>query len=371
MFLGRFPTTQTETRSAPFHIVWRVYPLPDLTQMSSILSGIAALERRNLVSLSVEFMDDIVGTPYALMELVVTERETGRVKHIALDLYDRADRIIPAALQFADIYFKRQFGPETHVAARGACAKVVPAGLPLGGYTSRALRHVCIAILASLRSPLARRTQGGLAALLRQSYFDARLWATLPRPDASTLKNTDVKARHIVFQPRLWETTPGSRDQFDVANEERIALVQALRRAFPEERTTIGLLRSGTAAEIAPDLRLPEHVRAGRYLQQLRASLVAVNCVGLSGSVGWKLAEYLGAGNAIVSQPIEKQFLSPLVEGVHYLAYRSPEECVEQCRRLMADTTLSKRMSEVNRQYFLDWVSPPAHVMHLLKRAFA
>jgi hypothetical protein len=230
---------------------------------------------------------------------------------------------------------------------------------------------VCTAIVASLRSTKARRAQGGLAKLLRQSYYDARLWATLPRPDAATLQSTDVKERHIVFQPRLWDTEPGSRDQFDVANEDRIALVQALRRAFPNERATIGLLRSGTAAEMAPDLRLPEHVRAGRYLQQLRASVVAVNCVGLSGSVGWKLAEYLAAGNAIVSQPLEKQFLSPLVDGVHYLSYQSPEECVEQCRRLMTDRALSRRMSEVNRQYFLDWVSPPAHVMHLLKRAFA
>jgi hypothetical protein len=169
----------------------------------------------------------------------------------------------------------------------------------------------------------------------------------------------------------LWATSAGSHDQFDVANEDRIAVVRALRRAFPHECTTVGLVHNQTAVDRAPDLLLQEHVTTAKYYEQLHSSLVGVNCAGLSGSVGWKLAEYLAAGNAIVSHPIDKQFLAPLVEGVHYLAYRSPEECVEQCRRLISDEAMSRRMSDVNKQYFLEWVTPTAHVMHLLKRAFA
>jgi len=347
-----------------------VYPHLDLIQMSGLLSGIAALEARNVVSLSVEFVSTVADTPYALMELAVTERKTGTTRNIVLDFYDRADRIVPDALRFADIYFKRQFGPETRSAAGLSNAeKIEPMGLTIAGYSARVLRHVCFAIVASLRSKEARRARGAMAHLLRRAFDEARLWTTSPAPDAALLRETDNKHGRIVFQPRLWPTTPGSRDQFDVANEDRIATVQALRTAFPDERA-IGLLPTDTATQMAPDLVLAERVTTSQYHQQLRSSLVAVNCLGLSGSVGWKFAEYLAAGNSVVSQPIEKQLLAPVVEGVHYLAYRTPEECVALCRRLMSDDALSGRMREVNRQYFLDWVNPPAHMAHLLKRAF-
>src|SRR5215471_5638038 len=117
MFLGRVPATHAETSTAPFHIVWRVYPYLDLQQISGILSGIAALDRSNTISLSVEFVCGAGDTIRPLMELVVTERKTGRVRNVVLDFYDRADRVVPDALSFSDIYFKRQFGPETQTAA--------------------------------------------------------------------------------------------------------------------------------------------------------------------------------------------------------------------------------------------------------------
>lgn len=369
MFLSRSPT-RSETFSAPFHLVWRVYPCLDLIQMSGILSGIAALERRGAVSLEIEFVATAVSRSYPVMEFVVTERKLRRTRHIVLDFYDRADVIAPAALQFADIYFKRQFGAETQAAAGVAARKIVPLGLTVAGYTRATLRHVCFAILGSLRSADARHAGGGLSDVFRRAFSEARLWKALPPPDAAMLRDSDVKAPRIVFQPRLWPTTPGSGDQFDVANEDRIAMVRALKQAFPHERA-VGLLRSETASTMAPDLLLPEHVTTERYYQQLRSSLVAVNCVGLSGSVGWKFAEYLAAGNAVVSPPIDKELLDPVVEGVHYLACHDPQECAALCRRLVSDDAMSRRMGDVNRRYFRESVNPPAHLSRLLSAAFA
>jgi hypothetical protein len=372
MFFDRFQAPQNaEMSSAPFHVVWRVYPHLDLVQMSAMLSGIAMLERRKVISLSVEFMSEVVEGPYAALELVVTERRTGNTRKVVVDFYDRADKILPQALEFSDIYFKRQLGPETRVAARGTHAeKIAPAGLTIAGFSGSALRHVCIAILGSLRASQARRSWDA-ADLLRRAYAELRLWATSLPPDAARLRDTDVKRRHIVFQPRLWDTVPGSGDDFDVANQERIAIVRALRRVFPDQDDTIGLLHSEIATAMARDLLLRRNVTTGTYYKQLRHSLVAVNCTGLSGSVGWKFGEYLAAGTAVVSQPIEKELLSPVVEGVHYLAYRDPDECAALCHRLVSDNTMSSRMCEANRQYFMEWVNPPAHLMHLFRLAFA
>ena len=358
-------------KRAPFHIVWRVYPHLDLPALSGPLSGIAELERRNMITTSVEFMNAVVDPSYAVMELVVTERSTGAVRNVVFDLYDRGDRIVPSALQFSDIYFKRQFGPETLVTARNlSTRKIVPMGPTTFGYSRGTLRLVCTAVLASLRSGEARRQRGAMADVLGRAFREVQSWTRSQRPDAPLLRDTDVKIPRIVFQPRLWSTTPGSGDQFDVANVDRIATVRALREAFPNEQA-VGLLPLAPAAELAPDVMLSKNVPLAKYYRQLRTSVLAVNCAGLSGSIGWKFCEYLAAGNAIVSPPIEKEFLAPIVEGVHYLKYDSATECVEACRRLLSDSAMTARMSELNRQYFLDWVNPPAHLTHLLRRAFA
>jgi hypothetical protein len=362
--------SKAEADIAPFHIMWRVSPQLDLVVLSGILSGIAALQRRNHISLSFELMSTASDTPDAVMQLVVTNRETGDIRNIVIDCYDRADRFSHEALKSSNVYFKRAFGPDTLTAGCPSCArKIVPAGLSFGCYSREAWLHMCIAILASMRRE-SGRTRRAMSDLLHRAYEAARLWLTFPTPQGPVLRDTDVKNLNIVFQPRLWPTTPGSGDQFDVVNRDRIGTVRALRMAFPRERA-IGLVHSDTAAEMAPDLLLPEHVRTGKFHTQLRQSHIAVNCVGLSGGVGFKFGEYLAAGTAIVSPPITHEFLAPIVEGVHYLAYRSPDECVDLCRRLMSDRALTARMRAVNRRYFLDWVDPSANVAHLLTRAFA
>jgi len=358
------------SRVAPFHVVWRVYPTLDLVVMSGILSGIASLEKRNVISLSFEWMRTKATDPEAVLELVVTDTSTGDVRNVVIDCYDRADRVSPTALTFSDVYFKRALGPETPGAACPSCLrKIRPAGLSFACYSREALWQVCIPIVALLDKE-SRPTRSGIANLLHHAYEAARLWLTFPTPQGPVLRDTDVKDLNIVFQPRLWPTSPGSGDQFDVVNSDRIATVRALREAFPKERA-IGLVHSDLAAALAPELLLSEHVRTGKYHAQLRRSRIAVSCVGLSGSIGFKFGEYLAAGNAVVSQPITHELLAPLVDGEHYLAYRSPDECVDLCRRLMSEPTLGARMRALNRQYFLDWVDPPANVAHLLTRAFA
>jgi hypothetical protein len=358
------------TSGRQFHVVWKIHPNHDLIQMAGLLSGFAALERRGTISISTEYVDSVVELSYSAMELTVTQMRSGDTRNIVFDFYDRGDKLIPSALEFADRYFKRQCGPDTRHAARElAPHKVLPLGLTVTGFSWAAWRLVRAAILGSLRSRDLRRTRGELLAMFRQAVSDFRLWLRSTPPESLLEPLPDAKSPHIVFQPRLWSTTPGSRDLFDVANEDRIETVRALRAAFPQE-PAVGLVHTEDAMSLAPELMLAERVNSEQHRQQLRSSAIAVNCVGLSGSVGWKFAEYLAAGNAIVGQPLEKEFLAPVDEGVHYLPYRSPEECVAQCRKLLASPDLISRMRQANRAYYERWVHPPVHALHLLNRAF-
>lgn len=293
------------------------------------------------------------------------------VRNLVLDFYDQADKLILSALKFADVYFKRQYDSTTEAsAAQVETRKVRPLGLTIAGLSMASARLVATEIVASLRSRTARSASPGLAVLLQGALTDARMWLRLPSTDSARLRATGARTPQIVFQPRLWDTPPGSGDLFDVANQDRVATVGALRAAFSSDQT-IGLVHTPFAQQQAPELLTRTKVRTGGYHRQLRASMIGVNCVGLRGSVGWKFAEYLAAGLAVVSQPIEKELLAPIEAGVHYLPYTSPQECVEQCRRLLEDAELTTQMGAANLEYYNQWVDPPAHIMHLLGLSMA
>jgi hypothetical protein len=350
-----------------YNVAWRLFPHLDLIQASGIVSGLATLSRLGQISLSIDFKDDAIEVPYTAMELVVTSTSTGATRNVVLDFYDRSDKLIPSALAFADVYFKRQYDGATESAAASVGARHVrPLGLTIAGLSRSSWWLVAAELRASLRTARARNARANWSALLGAMVADARMWLRVPSTDSARVEHAGGRASRIVFQPRLWDTTPGSGDLFDVANEDRIATVAALREAFSSD-ASIGLVHTPFAQRVAPHLLTSSKIRTQTYHRQLRDATIGVNCVGLSGSVGWKFAEYLAAGLAVVSQPIEKELLAPIEAGIHYLPYTSPLECIEQCRRLLADEALTERMGAANLDYFRRWVDPPAHIMNLIE----
>lgn len=352
-----------------FRVVWRLYPNLDLLQMSGLLSGLVDLSRRGLVSVHTRMMTPSVDLPYSAMELEVQRVSSGERRNLVLDFYDRADRVVFPSLEFADAYFKRQCGPETRRAVpESSRKKIHPLGLTVPGFSVGSLRLVAPAILATLRSQESHRPRRRLAAVA-EAFSGLSMWAAFPHPDSARRRERDVKRPGIVFQPRLWSGDPACDPIYEQANAERLALVGSLREAFPDE-PAIGLVHGALAQHAAPDLMLRTDVKIRGHRRQLRKSTIAIHSAGLSGCVGWKFSEYLAAGNAIVSNPIGMEYPEPIEPGIHYLPYSSPEECVEQCRRLLADPALADRMGKVNREYYARWIHPPAQVLSLLQRAF-
>jgi hypothetical protein len=78
----------------------------------------------------------------------------------------------------------------------------------------------------------------------------------------------------------------------------------------------------------------------------------------------------LAAGAAIVSQPFHFELPEPLQPGINFLPFESPEECVQQCKRLLEDLDLAERMRSENLMYYRRYVRPEAYVRDLLDRAF-
>jgi hypothetical protein len=101
----------------------------------------------------------------------------------------------------------------------------------------------------------------------------------------------------------------------------------------------------------------------------MHAHSIGVVTVGLHGSIGWKLAEYVTASRAIVTEPLDRVVPGPFVSPANYLEFRTPAECVARVRLLFDDRVLRNRMMAANRSYYLSWLRPDSLVMRTLEIA--
>ena len=347
-----------------FGVEWQVPPVFDSFETGSIIAGLGQLARSRDIELRTVPLRESDADRF-ILRLTIEDLSTGSRRRMLFEPYDRADRFDLRALEAVDVYFKQTLDPR-HLAGLPShlAARIRPGGLTFGARLAGTRRLIAGASLLSA-------TTLGVRALRRVSK---RIRADLLQI-AGTLhsrewerQGSDRVLPRVVFQTRLWMEEPdGHRAEI---NRFRVQLVESLRSAFGGG-DLIGLLRTPMAERLAPDAILDRKVSRREYARQLRTSLVGVNSHGLDGSPGFKVAECLAAGMAIVSQPLAFELPEPLLPEVHYLPFDTPEECVRQCRSLLDAPELAKQMGQRNLEYYYRNVRPDAAARRLLAQSFA
>jgi hypothetical protein len=151
-------------------------------------------------------------------------------------------------------------------------------------------------------------------------------------------------------------------------NAMRIQLVRTLRRRFGD-RFVGGVQRDRYSERQCPDCVTDAGTSKAHYLELMKSHLVAIASTGLHGSIGWKLAEYVAASRCIVSEPIHATLPEPLLRGVHYLEYRTPDECADACERILGDPELANAMRRDNAEYYRRALEPGALMLRHLQCA--
>jgi hypothetical protein len=93
-----------------------------------------------------------------------------------------------------------------------------------------------------------------------------------------------------------------------------------------------------------------------------------VATVGLHQSNQWKLAEYVAASKAVVTERLRYEvpaFTAP----ENYLSFDSAEECVERVGELLRDPALRLAMMEANRRHYEGYVRPDSAVRRTIGEA--
>lgn len=354
----------------PAYVIrWFVSPAHRLELSHSLIAGIGALTRTGALSLILEPLRS-TSSMEGILRWNVRETGQGQERKIALEEFDRNDLFDHSTLREVELYFKRNYCPDALLALpKESRSKILPSGILFGCFTNGSRKLSGKAALTSLSAELGTYGVRRLSSALKRLVFNAEHILGYLNVSALEHRPSDPLHSRVVFQTRIWPGEPGPKVDRRKVNDQRVAIVRALRAEFGST-DLIGLLHSDFAARGAPDALLGRKVKKREYANQLRTSLIAVNSHGLDGSGGYKLGESLAAGCALVSQPFAFEFPEPFLPEVNYLPFQTPEECVRQCRRLLADRPLAERMRAANQTYYRLNVQPEAFVRNLLARVF-
>lgn len=340
----------------------------DGDHVQQIYTGFALLHRRGVLTLRQTIPGDCLlnktdpgrWVDYRFSNVTVTVN--GR--SVCYDMHDR-NWIDQEKLASVDFYFKRSFDPP-YVTRLPEGRKVFPLGLnyPVtsAGYDPFRLQRS-----AFYAGP------GRLKTAIKSLQLDR--W--LPgRSDAERMDNLEAAPRflaepRVLFMARAWNPDriqdSTQRAAVEALNETRAECIRRLRQALGA-RFFGGLSHDGYSAARFRDALLPDNSLAHkrRYVEVLRDYPICVTTVGLNGSNGWKLGEYVAQSKAIVTEPPRYRVPGGFGSPTHYLEFTTPDELVGAAMRLMEDRELRCAMMMNNHRYYQAYLRPDSLVLNTL-----
>jgi hypothetical protein len=268
------------------------------------------------------------------------------------------------------LYFKRSYDPARF--PPGDHPRLRPFGLVSDLRKDGFDRWEAERILRQV-APSAKRTREFVRFLLSSA---AALVDRGPRPTLSLLHappNSRLSPR-ILFMAGLWDPdrvpadSPEKAAEFHAINEMRAGCVRRLRAEFGD-RFFGGMQHTEFARSRYPDVLLPD-ARAGSkraYIERVRDFPICIATMGLHGSNGWKLAEYVGLSRAILSEPLRYQVPGGFGPPRNYLEFDSPDSCVERASALMSDAAARAAQMHANHEYYERWMRPDAFARRVLQ----
>lgn len=287
---------------------------------------------------------------------------------LVVDLRDRSDIFTEPLLERSDLYLKRSFHePDLAQLPAEARRKVVPFGLNFACRSRASTRAILRALAPGLALDMVRSPGKGFGRLNPRRSVLYQYLTTAREREFEQGPEHELEPT-VLFQTRVYKPEHVYPDDPAEINEGRVRLVRALKRAFgPKFRG--GLVPTAYAVEHYPNEVSEQPTRQAQYIAWGKRSLVGVYTRGLYHSLAFKLPEYLAASKCIVSEPLRNTLPEPLVAGEHYVEFGSPEECVEQCARLLEDKELAVGLRRRAWEYYRREVEPAAHLESVLRRA--
>jgi hypothetical protein len=117
------------------------------------------------------------------------------------------------------------------------------------------------------------------------------------------------------------------------------------------------------------DLLLERRFTMKDWTGRTARSALVFNNAAVHGCLGWKLAQFLCMGKAIVSTEIDNVLPQPLVHGVHVHFVKDPSEIPGAIRKITTDDSYRRRLEKGARSYWDDFLTPTNAIRRLTSSA--
>jgi hypothetical protein len=275
-------------------------------------------------------------------------------------------------LDEADFYFKRSYCPAllTHLGT-SQLTKIIPLGLNYPLYPDT------LDIFGLKRSLTLSSGIEKLVEVYRSLNLTSIFLFTPRLRLIQSLPNYEVQPK-VLFMVQAWnpnehpDSSPEKIEQRERINSTRAVCIKLLKEEFKNDFFG-GFSHTKFAIENYRDHLIPNSNLSSKrnYISFQKKYPITVATTGLHGSIGWKFAEYVAFSKAIVSENLNYEVPGKLEHGKNYLAFNSPEDCVNQVRLLFSDHHLRKSIMANNALYYLSFLRPEVLVVNTIITALS
>jgi glycosyltransferase involved in cell wall biosynthesis len=115
---------------------------------------------------------------------------------------------------------------------------------------------------------------------------------------------------------------------------------------------------------------MSQRIPFSEYIEKTKKSAVAFNTPAVHGCLGWKLAEFLALGKAIISTEVGRILPAPFVHGEHVHFVDGSETSIrEAVTRITSDDIYRAKLESGAREYYEAYLAPGKVIERIMHAA--
>ena len=209
-----------------------------------------------------------------------------------------------------------------------------------------------------------------------QTYLRDHLYTNIRRRRIEEYeKPTTVRPDYIFHASTLWYNQFAATD----TNKYRGEFLRACQKAGMEVEGGLFYVNGEDVLrempdypkykEIYKDFIYNKRLSMDDYIRKTKESVVVFNTPSVCECHGWKLAEYLCMGKAIISTPLTREMPGDgLVHGENVHFVKTEDEIYDAVVKINTDEEYRSKLEQGARRYYEQWLAPEVVVRRLIDR---
>jgi hypothetical protein len=337
--------------------------------LSQIFTGFGLLKESGVINVTLKKSQDYAPNVPQRLKVIVNNKTK-----IIFDVRD-SEAIDRDDLHWSDLYFKRSYSK-----AHFTDPRIHPLGLNYAAFGKSDFSHKFFWFNLEFLIKNAKEIGSSYKSILRSTPILNKLLHQEIGRGVSDFNIFEGKPKIckkplILFQFRLWDPnspeckTTESSEERNYINTMRVNCLIHLRKEFGDQFIG-GISPNQFAKSHYPHLLVSEkQAQKAGYIKKFQESSICVTTMGLMGSNGWKLGEYVAGAKAIVCEHPKFEVPGEFGDGKNYFGFSSPEKCVERVTFLINNPEIRYEMMKSNLQYYQLFLRPDRLVWNAISEA--